>query len=244
AALTRLAEIDAAATRAATRTELPLAVTRARIEEALQFTDMVMPPVQTDSWPGTGPLLRWMLRQMPSGGPGFELPAWSPAGSELVTTGFLASAEAQTAPPSAAMHAERLLDFQRSYGTGHPLVWGRGFVERVMCDLYPRKVLADDEFMAAMPEVLRALVRYANGRSGIPVEITREVLELIDACEPEYFTLITEEYLHGGPVADLFGASYEPGFASDFVDGLGLPFEPLAPGDVQRFVLDLLSVEA
>lgn len=221
-----LAEISSHDEHSLIRTELSLANARARIEEALALNRMTMPPIETESWPATGPLLEWMLRLMPEGGTGYERREWQPEELEALVEALSASPHGAALSEDELEHAARLFDMQVNYGTGDPLLWGGLFAERLLCDLYPRKVIADEEYLASMPRALRAVVRFANERSGIAQELIDETLDAVDACEEEYLFAIAEHH----PLHDLFAGSD--------------PFAPLAPGRLQRFELDSLALEA
>ncbi len=219
------------------RTELSLGDARARLAEALRVTAMTLPPLETETWPMSRPLLEWILRLMPEDGTGFERREWQPAEIEELARGLLASPAGAELSAEAAEHVELLLDFQANYGSGEPLIWGAEFVERVMCDLYPRKVLADPEFMRAMPGALRALIEYANERSGIPRVYTDEALDTVDDCLPVYLTRISDPE---APEAAIL-AGLPPGLGPDHPLA---NLNPLEPGSIERFKLDMLILEA
>ncbi|MFT4232974.1 MAG: hypothetical protein QM606_09400 [Leucobacter sp.] len=212
------------------RSELPLAGTRARVEQALRLTRMTVPPVETESWPGTGPLLEWMLRLMPEGGDGYESEEWPPERLAALVDELAASPHGARLSADQLAHAERLFDFQVHYGTGDPLRWGGMFVERLLCDLYPRKVLGPADFMESMPTALHAVVQYANERSGIPQELIDEVHEAIDAYEGEYLLELGEPHPAHGWFDDSF-----PGFD---------PFAPGSASGLQRIELHRLALIA
>lgn len=165
---------------------LPLADAGARIHSAAYAEDRIRPRVETDTWPAMQSLLDWVVSLIPAGGRGFEKHEWTPAEIDELVADFMASPWAEGLGRDGAMHAERLLGFQADHGSGEPLRWGGVFVASVMHDLYPRKVIADDDFMLAMPTTLRALVQYANHRSGVPEQFTQNALAAIHDLEDEY----------------------------------------------------------
>jgi len=63
-------------------------------------------------------------------------------------------------------------------------------VELVLVDFYPRKVLAPYSERRHVPDILRALVRYAHAERGIRPERTAEVEEAIDRWTPEFLEAI------------------------------------------------------
>ena len=94
----------------ATIEPLPLAEARARIEEAIETGAQTWPPLESDSWPASRPLLEWVLRQLPTGGKGFVRPAWSERRLDRLTQRFLSSPWAAELDPSdAASIVESLL---------------------------------------------------------------------------------------------------------------------------------------
>lgn len=173
--------------------DLPLADAGARIHSAAFMADRIHPPIETDTWPAMRALLDWVVSLLPADGRGFDQYEWTPEEIDGLVTDFLASSWAEGLDQHAAMHAERLLSFQADYGSGEPLRWGGQFVAAVMGDLYPRKVLADDDFMLSMPTTLRALVQYANERSGVPAEFTQNALEAIDDLFDEYRASVLDD---------------------------------------------------
>ena len=77
---------------------------------------------------------------------------------------FLASSWAQEIRSDAAMHAERLFDFQLTHGSGEPLKWGATAVNMIMGDLYPRKVLAVCHFRARVPSTSTSMSSPVSSR--------------------------------------------------------------------------------
>lgn len=200
--------------------ELTLADARARIEEFVEHGDHIMPPTETDTWPSVRLLLAWMLRLLPEGGDLEQPHEWTEEELDGLVADFLASPWAREIQSDAGMHAERLFDFQLTHGSGEPLRWGATAVNMVMGDLYPRKVLADDEFMLSMPTVLAALVQFANELSGTSPEFTTSALEAIDEALPEYRRRVAQ------------GSSVSESPASGLAELLGLPPDIEIPQDL------------
>lgn len=165
---------------------------RARIEEFAENGDHMMPPTETDTWPSVRLLLSWMLRLLPDGGDVEQPHEWTAEELGALVTDFLASPWAQDGRSDTAMHAERLFNFQVTHVAGEPLKWGATAALMMMEDLYPRKVLYDDEHMLSMPAVLAEVVQYANERSGTSPEFTSSALEAINAALPEYQRRVTQ----------------------------------------------------
>ena len=70
---------------------LPSADAHARISEAIEVGARTWPPLESEDWPATRPLLEWILRQLPDGGRGFERPEWSDDDREALADHFLTS---------------------------------------------------------------------------------------------------------------------------------------------------------
>ena len=175
----------------ATIEPLPLAEARARIEEAIEAGAQTWPPLESDSWPASRPLVEWVLRQLPSGGKGFVRPAWSERRLDRLTERFLSSPWAAELDPSdAASIVESLLWYGTDYGSGDPLRWSPAAVEILMLDWFPRKVMADGEYLRRMPAVLRAFVGFAHGEAKLSAALTAPTLEAIDTLAPEYLSQI------------------------------------------------------
>lgn len=172
--------------------DLPLRDARARIDEAVDMSDRMVPHVESETWPAMRRLLQWVVRLMPEGGQGFDLHEWDEDEIRELVDGFMRSPWATGLGEDAAFHAQVLLQFQADYGSNLPLRWGSDFTARVLMDLFPRKVMTSDASLLAMPATLRALVQYANDRSGIPSHITANVLETLDELEVPYRTSVLD----------------------------------------------------
>ena len=169
----------------------------ARLREALEMSTHMFPPIETESWPGTRRLLEWMLRKLPEGGTGYEIRTWEPEEIEELVADFRASPFAESLTKEEVDHAHVLFEFQCSYGNNDPLRWSGTFVERLMCDLYPRKVMSPADDLLFMPTVLAALVRYANDRSGVDPVFTENALAAIDDNREEYTARVRGDQLGG-----------------------------------------------
>ncbi|TGD12811.1 hypothetical protein [Brevibacterium sp. S111] len=215
------------------RTDLPAPVdvvtlslpdAAARLSEALEMSTHMLPPIETESWPGTRPLLEWMLRKLPDSGTGYEIRMWEPEEIDELVKDFRASRFAEELTEEEIEHAHLLFDFQCNYGNNDPLRWSGTFVERLMCDLYPRKVMAPEDNLLTMPSALAALVRYANDRSGVDRSFTDNALAAIEDNREEYTARVRGDHLGGESTMDLFtrlltGRDNDDSiFSSDFDD--------------------------
>ncbi len=174
-----------------TLTRTDPAAARAVMEAAIDDGSRLYPPLTSDSWPMCRPLVEWMLRMLPTGGVAPELKEWSQEEIAAISAEFFAS------PFGAPLDrdAERdLLDsvlwFATSYATADPWRWSPVTVEMLLADWFPRKVIAESSYLAKLPNLLRAWIRYCHDRNGIRADLTAETLAAVDEYEPEYLKLI------------------------------------------------------
>ena len=88
---------------------------------------------------------------------------------------------------------ESVLWFGTGYATGDPLRWSPVTVEMLLADWFPRKVIAEPSYLAKLPDLLRAYIRYCHDRNGIRADLTAETLAAVDHYEPEYLQLIDSD---------------------------------------------------
>jgi hypothetical protein len=175
-----------------TRTDT--ATARAAVEAAIDSGSHLYPPLTSDSWPMCRPLVEWMLRMLPAGGVAPEWREWSREETAAVAADFFAS------PFGAALDdddgrslLESVLWFCTDYAPGDPWRWSPVTVEMLMTDWFPRKVIAEPAYLAKLPELVRAYIRYCHDRNGIRGDLTAETLAAVDQYEPEYLKLIRSD---------------------------------------------------
>lgn len=182
--------------------ELTLPDASERLTEALKITDMTLPSEEEDQdWPFYRPILEWVLRILPQGGIGYDRRERSEDEIAALVTAFAASADGKTASDDILDHAHRLLEINANYGAGDPLLWGPLFTERVLLDLYPRKMMAPESFMRSLPQALAALIPWANERAGLSPEATAAALEALGTHTAEYLSFLDESDLPGAGMA-------------------------------------------
>jgi hypothetical protein len=200
--------------------DLDLAAARAKVRQAVELGAMTWPPYETETWPACKPLTEWVLRLLPDGGTGYEPHEWDEAALEALTARFLAGehGRALTDPDHASL-LESLLWYGSGYSGGDPLRWSVVRVEMVLLDWIPRKILADAEYLAKAPTVLRALIRFSHAERGIGKDLTEETLEAVDDFEPAYLQTIRSPRLQG-PEALLAAAGWldDPHASDDDID--------------------------
>ncbi len=172
-------------------TRVDPATARAVIEDAIDLGSRTYPPLQSDSWPMCRPLVEWLLRMLPEGGVTPAREEWTDARlAELAADFFSSPFAAGLDGPDQHDLLGSVLWFGTDYGPGDPLRWSPVNVEMLLADWFPRKVVADAAYLAELPGLLRAFVRYCHHRRGIRRTLTEETLAAVDQWEPEFQRLI------------------------------------------------------
>jgi hypothetical protein len=171
--------------------ELALQDARSRIVEAIRKGDMLLPPIETDTWPACQPMIEWIARLLPEGGIGYVRPEWSDSARRQLTKRFFSSPEGSRLDDRDHRRLfESLLWFGADYGPGDPMRWSPVAVEILLVNWIPRKIVADSEFLAKAPDLLRSFIRFCHAERGIRSELTVSTLEAVDRYEPEYQRVI------------------------------------------------------
>ena len=195
-------------------TRVDAATARAVIEEAIAHGSLMYPPSESDSWPMCRPLVEWMLRLLPSGGVAPERREWSDEETAAIARGFFTSDfGADLDRPDERGLLGSVLWFGTDYGPGDPLRWSPVNVEMVLADWFPRKIVADAAYLAKLPDLLRAFIRYCHDRKGIRAALTEETLDAVDEWEPQYQRVIRTDRPQG-PAA-LLAAMMPPSVDDD-----------------------------
>lgn len=197
--------------------ELDLADARARIGEAIEAGAITYPPMETETWPGSRPLIEWLLRAMPAGGTGYVRPEWDEDARAELTERFFAAPVAAGHDAEDAQLLDSLLWFACDYGPGDPLRWSPTAVEILLLDWLPRKIIAEADFLARAPALLRSFVRFAHAEAGIRPGLTDETLAAIDAHEPAYLDTIRHPRPQG-PAALLAAMGFDAGVSGGDVE--------------------------
>lgn len=240
---------------------------RAVIDDAIEHGARVYPPLESDTWPMCRPIVEWMLRLLPGGGTLPTRREWSDRERQELADAFFSSHYA--AGLDDTDHRDLLdsvLWFGTDYGPGDPLRWSPVNVEILLSDWFPRKIVAATAFLAQLPDLLRAFIRYSHHERGIRAELTAETLAAVDDWEPEYQRTIRSARLQGPAalVAGLLGhdpddedLDYEQIMLEALADTLGgraqlmaldsapLPDEPFewagVPDDIRSVVGEILA---
>ena len=164
---------------------------RAVIEAAIDFGSTLYPPLASDSWPMCRPLVEWMLRMLPTGGVAPERREWSEQETAAIADAFFTSSYGAALDRVDERDLlESVLWFSTGYATGDPWRWSPVTVEMLLADWFPRKVIAKPAYLAKLPDLLRAYIRYCHDRNAVRADLTAETLAAVDRYEPEYLSLI------------------------------------------------------
>lgn len=167
------------------------AVARAVVEEAIDRGAHTLPQPETETWPMARPLVEWIVRMLPSGG---EVPGrreWSEQELAALRDEFFASPYGKGVDgPDERGLVEDFTWYASGYGSQDPLRWSAVRVEILLTDWIPRKIVADVDYLAKAPGLLRSFIRYTHDRVGLRPALTDEVLAAVDRWEGEYQRLI------------------------------------------------------
>lgn len=174
-----------------TWTDLSPADARARIRGAITLGSVAFPPLETDTWPACRPLVEWILGILPAGGTGYQRPFWDDNTLAELTERFL------TSPFGAGLDntdhrglMKSVLWFGTAYGPGDPLRWSPVAVEILLIHWIPRKIADDAVYLAKLPELLRAFIRFCHHERGIRAALTARTLATVDEYEPQFQRMI------------------------------------------------------
>lgn len=217
------------------------AAARAAIEAAIEHGARIYPPLESDSWPMCRPLVEWMVRMLPPGGVAPETKEWSDEEIAAIAADFFASPSGvRVDHPDERSLLETLLWFGTSYTTGDPFRWSPVTVEILLEDWFPRKVVADPAYLAKLPGLLRAYIRYSHDRLGIRAALTEDALAAVDLYEPEYQRVIRSDRPQGA--AAVAAGMFDAYSGLDDVDSVGeLMLESLGRKVGGRFALQNLD---
>lgn len=168
-------------------TNIDRAEARAKLDESVQNGAMLWPPHESETWPAVRPLLTWVLAVMPEGGSVWERPEWSETDRTQLAESFFASPRGRSMDGADQRDiVETLIWYGADYGTGDPRRWSPTSLEILLLDWIPRKIVADAEYLDAIPGVLRAFIPYAHGVCGIEPDLNESALKALAEFEPEY----------------------------------------------------------
>lgn len=181
------------------------ATARVVIEAAIGHGARMYPPLESESWPMCRPLIEWLLRLLPPGGAPPARKVWAEEETSAIAEDFFTSDfGADLDRPDERGLLQSVLWFGTDYGPGDPWRWSPVNVEMLLTDWFPRKIVADAAYLAKLPDLLRAFIRYCHTRQGIRSALTNETISAVDQWEPEYQRVIRSARPQG-PAALLEG---------------------------------------
>ena len=172
----------------------------AHIHRALALTDMTWDPPVSEDYHELRALALLAADSTPDLVELADDPDISDEERSRLRDAFLQSPEGRGfAPDGEEAYAVSLaIDFCADYCDGRPLRWSPVVVELFMSWWVPRKVLAGDELLEAMPRALDAWIRYAGRSRGIPEPAIQTTREAIGEWHEEMVTSARDPDL-GGP---------------------------------------------
>jgi hypothetical protein len=151
----------------------------ARVLTAIEQTDMTLDPPVGEDFARLRALALLRAYELPLGQLDFDMPEVSPEERNDLLEEFLASPEGEGIEPDTAEAdvVSLAIDFCSGYVDGRPLRWSPVVVELFLADWLPRKVIAEDALLEAVPKALEVWVRYTGRRRAIPEWATALTVE-------------------------------------------------------------------
>jgi hypothetical protein len=172
--------------------EIGLADARARVEAALETLQRSPePPVDEQVW-ALRAMIAARLRLLPDG---FEPPdEHVSVDREALLADFFAAPEGERwrGDQDAEFVIRHAVDFGADVNHGGPLRWSPGTVAVFLTGWVPDRVMAEPEFFARVPDVLRDWVRYAGRRRGVPAEALRDAVEAVGDYREDLLNAVTD----------------------------------------------------
>lgn len=177
--------------------ELSPADARGWLTEAIAVGRRMPLPFTSDSWPQARPLLEWATRLCPPGGVGWRRPHRTAAEIEedvtLIVTEFAGSPEGAVLRDQAdeAVLRDALAGIAEETGAD-PLLLSGVRLELGLRFLWSTTLHHDLDRLVALLDTLRAYVRWAHARRGVPADDTESALAVIAHRGAEFVREVTE----------------------------------------------------
>lgn len=184
---------------------------RGIVEHGIELSAMLLPPVETDSWPMSRAMTEWIMRALPDPVEPPEVDP-DPAVTGQVVEKFLASVpgrevvRAGAAHDSVAQIGEMLASYAVTRGTGDPLQWCVRMVDDLLTHFWPRQVIAP-HLDGDLPETLEAWIRFAHHETRVPSAMSRPVIDAVLRVGHE-FLAGEHRYAGGSHLVDLGPSPY------------------------------------
>jgi hypothetical protein len=172
--------------------DLSPADARVHITEAIDEGDQFHPPLTSDTWPATRPLLEWMTSLLPSGGSGRPVAEWSDAKLDELADRFLTSSfgEAWRGRDMRSL-VDEIFGIASTLASGDPARISPTGAEIVLLDV-ARIVAAGHAEIDDAPAVLRDVIRFGHAERGLPADVTDEAVGVVDEFEAAYRERVDE----------------------------------------------------
>jgi hypothetical protein len=164
-----------------------LAEAAARCRAAFEVTDLSWDPPVSDDLLHLRAVVAARLRALPGGGRAPVRDEVDEDGRDQLVSDFLASDEivalvaaGRVEASAAELLAANIVTYALDYVEGALLRFSPVMVELFCCDWAPRKIAADVDTFAVLPDVLRAWIRFAGQRRGIPEAAIDDTVEAVD----------------------------------------------------------------
>lgn len=209
----------------------------ARWREGIEMTDMTLDPPMSDEARSLRALALARLRAMPQGGTVPEPRVPDEREREEIVRTFAASPFAaelhgrSTDPDEVEDLAFQCLCYACDYAGGVPLRFSPVMVELFCCDWAPRKIAAEAEAFALLPDVLRAWIRFCGERRGIPRVRVEEAVVGVSTYEAELLEASADPR-NWGPAKALVQAMRKHGIDPADRQGVDAFIERVNAGDV------------
>jgi hypothetical protein len=179
------------------------------IGHGLEFEQAYANLPTTENFHRLRPLVRTYLKTLP---PPREIvrPTITEDERDRLAADFAASAEARDLDQALIDDlAWRAILYGCDYSDGDPLRWSPVVVELFMVDWLPRKALLEVP-AEAVPDAMRAWVRFAGRRRGLPERLIEEAVTAVARWTPEFERAINDPSRFG-PSKAIFGAMLDEG---------------------------------
>ncbi len=170
---------------------IPLDEAAARWREGFAITDMTLGRPLSDDLKQLRALALARLAALPADG---EIPVQAPPDEDernQILEAFLGSKHATALNAEGvdedviADLAHMILWYSSDYAGGMPLRFSPVMVEVICCDWAPRKIVGFESTVDVFPDVLRAWIRFAGERRGIPLARVQAAVDAVAEHEDE-----------------------------------------------------------
>ena len=170
---------------------------RAVIEDALSLSGTFLPPLKSETWPMSRPLVEWANGLLPAGGTAPTRRAWTRAEVAAIATEFFASPEGRALDTADNRESlDLLLDFRVNNRGDDPLRWSAAVIEDVLTWI-PTHVFGDAEFLDPIPDLLEVWVPYAHRVRGVDPAQSAQTMPALAALSADFFEALDAVGTHG-----------------------------------------------